>query len=68
MYFSDTVGKYPLTVNIYGDTVYEYELMYLNWEFTSSADDSRSIEYIFLTDNTEKYNALLFAKNPLTHH
>ena len=62
VYFSDTVGKYPLTVNVYGDTVYEYELMDLNWEFTNSSEDSRSIEYIFLKDDTEKYNALLFAQ------
>lgn len=62
VYFTDTVGKYPLTVNVYGDTVYEYELMDLNWEFTSSAEDSRSIEYIFLKDDAKKYASLLFAK------
>lgn len=62
VYFTDTVGKYPLAVNIYGDTIYEYELLDLNWEFTNSAEEDRIIEYDFLDDDTKKYNSLLFVK------
>ena len=62
VYFTDTVGKYPLAVNVHGDTVYEYELLDLNWGFTSSAEDDRDIIYDFLDDDTKKYNSLLFVK------
>ncbi len=62
VYFTDTVGKYLLKYDIYGEPVYEYELLDLNWEFSSNSSEDRKIEYRFLTDDDKKMNALHFVE------
>ena len=63
VYFTDTVGKYFLKNDIYGNPVYRYELLDLNWEFSSNASENREIDYYFITDEGRKMNSLRFVRN-----
>lgn len=62
VFFTDTVGKYPLSTDINGNIIYEYELFDLNWEFTSYVEDT-DISFCYITDEDQKLRALEFAKN-----
>lgn len=63
VYFTDTVGKFLLSYDIVGNPVYEYELIDLNWGFSSSSAEDRDIEYHFLTSDEDKLKALEFVRS-----
>ena len=63
VYFTDTVGKFLLSYDIVGNPVYEYELIDLNWGFSSSSAADRDIEYHFLTSDEDKLKALEFVRS-----
>lgn len=65
VFFTDTVGKYPLATDIDGNVVYEYELIDLNWEFTSYVEDV-DISFRYISDEDQKLRALEFTKNFLS--
>lgn len=66
VFFTDTVGKYPFSTDINGNIVYKYELIDLNWEFTSYVEDT-DISFCYITDEDQKLRALEFAKKFLSN-
>ena len=67
VFFTDTVSTVYLTKNVHGDSVFTYEMLDLNWGFTSMGDIGYTYKFIQskddqlkALDNIEKYlqNAL----------
>lgn len=56
VYFNDTIGRVFVKDDVYGNPVYEYELLDLAWNFTSYADIKFRYEY--MTDPDKQSKAL----------
>lgn len=62
VYFSDTVNTVYITKNIHGDSIFNYEMLDLNWGFSSVGTINYKFKYITTEeerlkalDNIEKY-------------
>lgn len=65
VYFNDTVGKYYVKDDIYGNPYYRYELLDLNWNFYS--DNSQTVTYknYYQTDPEQQMISLDFVEKLL---
>ena len=52
VYFNDTIGKVFVSTNIYGDSVFQYELLDPAWTFTGYSN--LKYQYTYMTDPAEK--------------
>lgn len=65
VYFNDTIGKYYVKDDVYGNPYYRYELIDLNWHFYS--DDSKTATYkiYYQTDPEHQMVSLDFVEKLL---
>lgn len=62
VFFSDTVSYVHIRDDYYGNPIYKYERLDLNWSFTSNTSSSVKYEYDYLTDVNDKLKALHVAE------
>ena len=56
VYFNDTVGKIFVKTNVYGDSVFRYEMLDLAWGFSSYT--SADFDYVYMTDPDQQMTGL----------
>lgn len=62
VFFNDTVSYVHIRDDYYGNPIYKYERLDLNWSFTSNTSSSVKYEYDYLTDENDKLKALQVAE------
>lgn len=58
IYFTDTVGRTFLKTDSRGDSVYTYELLDMNYSFSSNSIKTKKYKHTFIKDSLDKIQAL----------
>ena len=66
VFFNDTIKKTFVGEDHYGNPVYQYETLDMNWDFTSHTGGSVSYEYTYITLPEEQNEALDFVETYLS--
>ena len=63
VFFNDTVSYVHVRDDYYGNPIYKYERLDLNWSFTSNTSSSVKYSYDYLTNDNDKLKALHVAES-----
>lgn len=66
VYFNDTIGKYYVKDDIYGNPYYRYEKIDLNWHFYSDDSKVASYQIYYQTEPDHQMKSLDFIENLLS--
>lgn len=66
VYFRDTLTRTYIGLDIYGDSIFRYETLDLNWNFTSHSAKDVEYRHHYITDAAQQMEALDFVETYLS--